>query len=67
VVVLVGPLLESEKGNSYMHYDYFSRWMEVIPIPNQEICGVAGRLADKFLCSFLCQSKIREGSLNHNY
>ena len=37
-VDLVGPLPESEQGNSYIMVigDYFSRWMETIPIPNQE-------------------------------
>jgi len=27
--------------------DYFSSWMEAIPIPNQEACTVADRLIDE--------------------
>jgi len=54
-VDLIGPLPESEKGNNYIIVvdDYFSRWMEAIPIPNQEACTVADRLVDEVLCSFL--------------
>ena len=52
-VDLVGPLPESEKGNSYIMVveDYFSHWMEVIAIPTQEASTVADKLVDKvFLC-----------------
>jgi len=42
-VDLLGPLAESEKGNSYIMVvgDYFTRWMEAFPIPNQEATTVA--------------------------
>ena len=38
-VDLVGPLSESEKGNSYIMVmeDYLSRWMEAIPIPTRKL------------------------------
>ena len=47
-VDFVGPLLESEKGNCYIMVvgDYFSCWMEAIPIPNQEASTVADKLVD---------------------
>ena len=32
--------------------DYFSRWMEAIPIPNQEACTVADRLVDEIFMRF---------------
>ena len=33
-----GPLPESNSGNSYIMVvgDYFTRWIEALPIPNQE-------------------------------
>ena len=53
-VDLVGPLPESEGGNSYIMVvgDYFSRWMEAIPIPNQEACTVANKLVDEVFMRF---------------
>ena len=50
---LVGPLPESPNGNSYILVigDYFTRWMETLPLPNQEASTVAGKLVDEvFLC-----------------
>ena len=40
---IMGPLPESEAGNSYILVvgDYFTRWMEAFPIPNQEAVTVA--------------------------
>ena len=48
-VDLVGPFPESESGNSYIMVvgDYFSRWMEAFPIPNQEATTVADKLVDE--------------------
>ena len=53
-VDLVGPLSESDKGNCYIMVvgDYFSRWMEAIPIPNQEASTVADRLVDEVFMRF---------------
>ena len=41
-VDLVGPLPESENKNSYIMVvgDYYTQWMEAIPIPNQEAIAV---------------------------
>jgi len=50
-VDLVGPLPESERGNSYIIVvgDYFCCWLEAIP--NQEASTVAEKLVDEvFLC-----------------
>ena len=51
---VLGPLPESEAGNSYILVvgDYFTRWMEAYPIPNQEATTVANKLVDEFFCRF---------------
>ena len=48
-VDLLGPLPESPNGNSYILVvgDYFTRWMEALPIPNQEAVTVAVQLVDE--------------------
>ena len=53
-VDIVGPFPESEAGNSYILVvgDYFSKWMEAYPIPNQEASTVARKLVDEFFCRF---------------
>jgi len=53
-VDLLGPLTESEKGNSYITVlgDYFTRWMEAFPIPNQEATTVAEKLVDEVFMRF---------------
>lgn len=51
---ILGPLPESDAGNSYILVvgDYFTRWMEAYPIPNQEATTVATKLVDEFFCRF---------------
>ena len=51
---LLGPLPESQQGNSYVMVvaDYFTRWMEAIPIPNQEAATVANKLVDEVFMRF---------------
>ena len=46
---VLGSLPESTKGNHYVMVvgDYFSCWMEVVPIPNQEASAVAEKLVDE--------------------
>ena len=53
-VDLLGPLPESQHGNSYVMVvaDYFTRWMEAIPLPNQEASTVADRLVDEVFMRF---------------
>ena len=48
-VDLVGPLPESPNGNSYILVvgDYFTCWMEALPISNQEATTVASKLVDE--------------------
>ena len=45
-VDLLGPLPESKNGNRYVLVvgDYFSRWMEALPVPNQEASTIAEKL-----------------------
>ena len=53
-VDLMGPLTESKSGNRYMMVvgDYFSRWMEAIPVPNQEATTVVEKLVDEVFLRF---------------
>ena len=48
-VDLVGPLPQSLIGNSYIMAvgDYFTKWMEALPVPNQEAVTVAEKLVDE--------------------
>ena len=52
---ILGPLPESEEGNSYILViaDYFTRWTEAFPIPNQEASTVARVLINDFFFSIL--------------
>ena len=53
-VDIMGPLIESSSGNSYILVagDYFTKWMEAYPIPNQEATTVAKKLVDELFCRF---------------
>jgi len=53
-VDLLGPLPESKNGNSYLLVigDYFSHWMETLPIANQEATSVAEKLVDEVFLRF---------------
>ena len=53
-VDLLGPLPESKNGNRYVLVigDYFSRWMEALPVPNQEASTVAEKLVDEVFLRF---------------
>ena len=50
----LGPLPESEAGNSYILVagDYFTKWMEAYAIPNQETTAIAKKLVDEMFCRF---------------
>ena len=53
-VDIMGPLPESENGNLYVLVasDYFTKWVEVYAIPNQEAITVAKKLTDEMFCRF---------------
>ena len=53
-VDILGPLSESEAGNSYILVaaDYFTRWMEAYAIPNQEATTIAQKLTDELFFRF---------------
>ena len=59
-VDLMGPLTESKSGNRYVMVvgDYFSRWMEAIPVPNQEATTVAEKLVDEVFLRFSPPEKL---------
>ena len=52
---ILGPLPESTTGNSYILVvgDYFTRWMEAYPIPNQDVITVVKSLSIKCFAIFL--------------
>ena len=51
---VLGPLPETEHGNKYLliAMDYFSKWPEAYPLPNQEAITVAKVLVNEFFCRF---------------
>lgn len=53
-VDIAGPYPESRKGNRYMLVvaDYFSRWPEVYPIPNQEAQTVAEEIVTNWISRY---------------
>ena len=53
-VDILGPLQESENGNSYVLVagNYFTRWMEAYAIPNQEASTIANKLTDEMFFRF---------------
>ena len=53
-VDILGPLPESEAGNLYILVasDYFTRWVEAYPLPNQEATTVARKLTDELFFRF---------------
>ena len=53
-VDIAGPFPVSSSGNRYIIVviDYFSKWPEVFPVPNQEAATVARALVDGFFSRF---------------
>ena len=51
---ILGPLPRSSRGNRYILVvaDYFTRWTEAYPIPNQEAITVARRFIGEFVCRY---------------
>ena len=53
-VDILGPLPVTQEGNKFIMVvsDYFTKWTEAYPIPNQEAETVAKKLVDEFVCRF---------------
>jgi hypothetical protein len=51
---IAGPFPQSDRGNRYflIAMDYFTKWPEVYPIPDQEASTVADALVTDFFCRF---------------
>ena len=51
---VLGPLPITETGNKYILIvaDYFTKWVEAYPMPNQEATTVAELLVKQFICWF---------------
>ena len=51
---ILGPLTESSLGNKYILVvsDYFTKWVEAYPMPNQEIVTIANVLVNEFISRF---------------
>ena len=57
---ILGPLPKTERGNKYILVigDYFTKWMEAIPIPDMEATTVSRKFVDNFICQFGCPDQI---------
>lgn len=51
---VLGPLPETQRKNKYVLVigDYFSKWTEAFPMPNQEAHTVARIVAEEWVCRF---------------
>ena len=51
---VLGPLPTTDEGNQYLLIaaDYFTKWVEAYPLPNQEATTVAEVLVKEFVCCF---------------
>jgi len=51
---VLGPLPLTEDGNKYILIvaDYFTKWVEAYPLPNQEAPTVAEVLVKEYVCRF---------------
>lgn len=51
---ILGPLPQTPRKNQYILVigDYFSKWTEAFPLPNQEACTVAKVLTEEWVCRF---------------
>ena len=51
---ILGPLPETPRKNKFILVvtDYFTKWTDSYPIPNQEATTVAEKLASEFICRF---------------
>ena len=53
-VDLMGPLNETERRNRYILVvqDYFSKWVEAYPVPNEQATTVAEKIVSEWVCRY---------------
>ena len=53
-VDVMGPLNETERHNCYILVvqDYFSKWVEAYPVPNEQATTVAEKIASEWVCRY---------------
>ena len=53
-VDITGPFVKSAQGNKYLLVvmDYYTKWPEAYPLPNQEATTVARVLVNEFVCRY---------------
>jgi len=58
---ILGPPPETSRKNTFILVvsDYFTKWSESYPIPNQEATTVAEKLASEFICRFSVPLKLQ--------
>lgn len=51
---ILGPFPLTKNGNRYILVicDYFTKWLDAIPLPNQEAVTIADKLVKNFICTF---------------
>ena len=51
---IMGPLITSSRGNKYVLVvgDYFTKWTEVYPLPDQKAETIATALVDNIITRF---------------
>ena len=51
---IMGPFPESQRGNRVILVlaDYFTKWAEAFPLPNQEASTIAEKLVEEVVCRF---------------
>lgn len=51
---VLGPLPKTKSGNEYIliAQDYFTKWVEAFPLPNQQATTVGEVLVNQFFCRF---------------